>query len=87
MSLRHRLDSAEQTLTELQSTDLPQLVAADQRLDETLARRDDAARLREARFDGKVDAVLIELERSMAKLTEDRELQGIRAFVRVVRQS
>ncbi|MFK7991627.1 MAG: hypothetical protein AB8I08_36760 [Sandaracinaceae bacterium] len=54
----------------------------------TLARLETDTQTRMRGFDGKVDRVLGELERSVSRLTADRELlNGIRAFVRVIRAS
>lgn len=88
LGLKMRVEHAETLLKQIHEIDLPALGEADERLDAEGMQRDEAARLRERRYEEKVNRVLVELERSMAKLTEDRELlQGIRAFVRVVRQA
>ncbi len=88
LALRLRVDELEATMKRLETADLPELSASDRRIEDALRRHEDEARQREGRFEVKVDRVLQELERSMARLTEDRELlQGIRAFVRVVKQS
>ncbi|MGE0784238.1 MAG: hypothetical protein AB7S26_01020 [Sandaracinaceae bacterium] len=85
--LRARVETMEQTIERFERADLPELSAADRRIEELVREHGDNARAREARYEQKVDRVLLELERSMAKLTEDRELlQGIRAFVRVIKQ-
>ncbi len=87
-ALRATVDEHGRLLDRLESADLPELSASDHRLEDQLRQHADEARRREARYEAKVDQVLGELERSMARLTEDRELlQGIRAFVRVVKQS
>lgn len=86
--LKMRVEHAEEILRRIDNVDLPSLTEVDERLESDGLKRDEDARLRERRYEEKVNRVLVELERSMAKLTEDRELlQGIRAFVRVVRQS
>lgn len=61
-------------------------VSRDELTDE-LARVDREARTQGLGFERKLDDLVVELERSMAKLTRDRELlQGVKALVRVIKE-
>lgn len=88
IGLREQLDTLNQQLRELREAEVAGLKDRSEELERDLVRRDDDSRRREARFEAKVDQVLNELESSVAKLTSDRELlQGVRAFVRLVKES
>ncbi|MBX3269897.1 MAG: hypothetical protein KF729_06530 [Sandaracinaceae bacterium] len=86
IALREDVRGLLAALEALETSVVPSLREADEAGRAELSRRDDEARRREARFEQKVDAVLAELERSVGRLTADRELlEGIRAFVRLVK--
>ena len=84
LELRARLVELEATI----EVEMPALREDNARLGAALERQTATQNARIAGFDGKVDSVLGELERSVARLTRDEELLGgIRAFVRVIREA
>ena len=88
VALRHRVEALEDTTKRLEEVDLPALAERDDAIEaqQTADRHEGRARL--TAVDAKMDEVLLELERSISRLTRDRELlQGIRAFVRAVKEA
>lgn len=88
VALRHRVETLEHELAALRERELPALRDRDDALEAQQSADRHEARSRLTAVDAKMDEVLLELERSVARLTRDRELlQGIRAFVRAVKEA